>query len=247
MDDERILEFQANTANGIARKLNGSRRNTAVTRATKLLLGRIVGAGNSLRVLHKHAPHNFDFDGAMILRGIYDAMLQALFILHDPTKRNERAQDYLDFYWVEKKKAIELFDAKRTHLSRRISQSARRPKAEPAIEQEIQRVRPKYENSTGKLRGHWYKGSLRDVAAAVGLEAEYEILQKQLSGAVHASAYTLKDGPYYRGFLLMALAWRLSFRVLGSFAEYSEIQLDEPERELVGMSSTSIFDLPNTA
>ncbi|NQU21375.1 MAG: hypothetical protein HQ567_08840 [Candidatus Nealsonbacteria bacterium] len=247
MDDEQILEFQANTANGIVCRLNASRRDTAVTRAIELLLGRIVGAGNSLRVLHNHAPHEFDFDGAMILRGIYDAMLQALFILHDPAKRDERAQDYLDFYWVEKEKTIGLFDGNRTYLSRRISQSARRPSAEPAIKQEIQRVRPRFENSNGRLRNHWYKGSLRELAGAVGFEAEYEILQQQLSGAVHASAYTLQDGSYYRGFLLLDFAWRLSFRVLGSAAEYVGIELDEAERELVGLSRTNVFDLPNTS
>ena len=143
---------------------------------------------------------------------------------------------------MEKMRAIGVFDRNPTSLARRISQSSKRPSAESAIEQEFQRVRKRFENSKGNLREHWYVGTLRDLAAAVGFESEYELLQKQLSGAVHASPFALKEGSYYRGFLLADLAWRFSFRVLGSFAEYAQITLDISESELVSLAAPNIFE-----
>lgn len=126
MTEDQLLEIQATAANAIVRRLNAARREGPVTVAIELLLGRIVGAGNSLRVLREHSPHDFVFDGAMILRGIYDAMLQALFILIDASRREDRARQYLDYRWVEKQNAIHLFDRSPTYVGRRVSESPRR-------------------------------------------------------------------------------------------------------------------------
>jgi hypothetical protein len=242
LTDSDILEFLAGNANVIVGKLNSARRDGPVTSAVELLLRRIVGAGNSLHVLRKHSPHDFAFDGAMILRGMYDAMLQALFILSDPEQRESRAGNYLDFRWVEKKDAIQVFDNSPTCFGQRISQSPRRVGAEPAIDREYARVCPKFKNAKGKDRDRWYKGSLRDLAKATDLESEYEILQKQLSGTVHSSAYALQEKSAYEGYVLMNLAWKFSFRVLGKFAEYAQVALDEHESELVSWSQLNSFD-----
>lgn len=242
MTDDQILDFQANTANGIVARLNKARQNGPVTEAIELLLGRIVGAGNSLLVLRDKSPHNFIFDGAMVLRGVYDAMLQALYILKDASARNERARLYLDYFWVEKKSTLELLDRNPTQFAKRISQSPRRTNAEPAIESEYQRVLPQFQNKKGKPRDHWYEGNLRDLARSVGLEPEYEILQRQLSGVVHSSSYALREGMPMGDFLLLDLVWRFSFRVLGQFAEYAGIALDKVELDLVSISNGIVFD-----
>jgi hypothetical protein len=243
MSDDDILEVQATIANAIVAKINDARRQSPVTETIELLLRRIVGAGNSLRVLREHAPHDFASDGVMILRGIYDAMLQALYVLVDSRRWEERARLYLDFYWVEKEKAIHLFDNSQTYLGGRISKSLRRGSVEPAIEQEIQRVRPMFENAKGKIREHWYEGNLRDLANAVGFEAEYELFQKHSSGVVHSSAYALREGMPIRDFLLMDLAWRFSFRVLGKFAEFADVTLNVDERELIRLAENNVFDI----
>lgn len=246
MTDDEMLEFRARTANAIVKKLKDARRESPVTIAIELLLNRIIGSGNSLRVLREHAPHEFTFDGAMILRGIYDTMLQALFILADPQHQETRAVQYLDYFWVEKHKAIHLFDNSDTYLGHRISNSPRRANTEPAIEQEFQKVRQKYEvGKKGKLRDHWYEGSLCDLAKDVGVGSEYDILQKQLSGIVHSSAYALQQTiPTYNELVLLNFAWRFSFRVLGKYAEYAKITLDKCEGELVRRSELNIFSDP---
>ena len=247
MTDSQIIEVQAQIANSIAKKLNENRKATTVTNAIELLMIRIVAAGNSLRVLQEHAPHDVAFDGAMILRGIYDSMLQALYILNDPPCQEARAALYLEYRWIEKRKRIELFDSNSTTLAQRLSQSPLRQSTEPAIDREFQRVRGNYENSKQRLRNHWYEGSLRDLATTTGFESEYEVLQQLLSGAVHASSLALQEGPNFEGFLVMDFAWRFSLRVLGKFAEYANIKLDDVETTLIRSASENVLNFEPTA
>jgi hypothetical protein len=223
MTDDQLCDFKAKIANDIVSKLNAARQENAVTNAIELLLGRIVAAGNSLRVLNDNAPHDIAFDGAMILRGIYDAMLQALYILKDPQHQNTRAEDYLDFFWIEKRNMQKRAVCSSTAFGKQMATSKLRAVAEPATEHEYNRVYTKFKNMKGpKTRDHWYKGSLRDLAKEVGLESEYELLQEQLSGAVHASAFALKAQRVIHGNVLMTFAWKFSFRVLGLFAKYAK-------------------------
>jgi hypothetical protein len=246
MTNNEMFEIQASNANNIVAKCNDVRRKNSVTNAIGLLLGRIVGAGNSLRVLREHAPHDFTFDGSMILRGIYDAMLQALFILSNPQFQEARASQYLDYSCVEKHKAIDLFDKSQTHLGHRISKSTRRANAEPEIEQEFQKVRQQFESKDGKVRKQWHEGTLRDLAKDVGLESEYEILQKQLSGIVHSSAWAFQNfAAIYNPDLLQTFAWKFSFRVLGKYTCYAGVTLDEIESGLVRRSEFNIFSDQN--
>jgi hypothetical protein len=246
MTDDEILENEKTIANGIVTKLNSVSKPGTVTKAAELLLRSIVSSGNALYFLRQASlscpQYDFALDGAAILRRIYDAMLQALFILSDPTECEGRAQLYLDYYWVERYVAISLFDKNPTAIANVVKTSPKRKVAEPAIECEFQRVKSKFLTKKGEPRRCWYQGNLRDIAKQVGLESEYELLQKQLSGAVHSSPLFLKDGSIYTGFLLADLSWRFSFRVLGRFAEYKGVALDEIEQDMVKDSSKNIFD-----
>jgi hypothetical protein len=242
MDDDAILERERAIANSIVEKLNAVAKPDVVTEAVELLLRRIVDAGNSLDVLRNSAPHDFAFDGAMILRGIYDAMLQALYILNDPAKREQRAYLYLDYYWIERREAIRRIDKNPTFLAKRIKNSPKRPKAEPEIEERFNQVKCHFLKRKGQLRWTWYEGNLRTLAQEVGFETEYELLQKQLSGAVLSWPMDLKDGPIFSGFLLLDLAWRFSFRVLGKFAEFKGAILSKDEQEMVRDSFGNIYD-----
>jgi hypothetical protein len=243
----QLLGMQQGIANQIVAKLNASQRPGAVTRATELLLTRIVAGGNSLAVLRQSNAHPYTFDEAMIVRGIYDAMLQALYILDDVATWDERAQLYLDWYWIEKKDEIERYDNSSTFLAQRMSKSPRRPAAEPFFEKKYQETFHKYATKKGnKARQHWYCGSLRDLAKALtpSLESEYELLQAYLSGPTHSSVYALSEPPVFDKEMLADFAWRFSYRVLGRFAHYKGITLTEDEQGMIALATGNIFNLP---
>ena len=160
----------------------------------------------------------------------------------DPAKQDERAQLYFDFMDVERKRRIDLMDASETNLAKHVSGSSKRPKAEPAIKGRFDAVKPKFTTKRGKPRETWYPGSLRDLAKASGVESEYELMQKFLSGVVHSSPLTLSEGPIVRGVLLRDWHWRFAFRILGAYAEYKAVTLDKTETDLIGSARTNVFN-----
>lgn len=243
LSDDQILESQRALANGIVTKLNAVQKPGPVAAAIEMIATRLAASGDSLAVLRSNSPHDYRFDAASILRTIYDVMLQGLYIMADPAKREERAQLYLDFMWVERKRRLELMDSSGTDLAKRISGSPKRPNAEPAIEEQFEDVRVKYTSKKGKVRDNWYPGSLRDLAKAAELEAEYELMQKFLSGVVHSSPLTLKDGPLISDYQLIDWHWVFAFRIHGAYAEYKGVTLDETEKELIDSARRNVFDL----
>jgi hypothetical protein len=247
MSIEQLLGMQQDMANEIVAKLNACQRPGVVTRAIELLLTRIVAGGNSLSVLRQSNVHPYTFDEAMIVRGIYDAMLQALYILDDVATCDERGELYLDWYWIEKNDEIERYDSNPTFLAQRMSKSPRRPATEPFFEKKYRESFPKYATKKGdKTRQHWYCGSLRELAKGITpcLESEYELLQAYLSGPTHSSVYALTEPPVFDKELLADFAWRFSYRVLGKFARYKGITLTEDEQGMIALATENIFNLP---
>jgi len=210
----------------------------------EMIARRIVASGNSLAVLRNNAVPDYEFDAASILRSIYDAMLQGLYIMVDPNRRDGRAQLFLDFRDIERKRRIELLDASGTDLAKRVRNSPKRPNAEREMEKRYMAVKARYLNRKGKERNTWYSGSLRDLAKTVGLESEYELIQRFLSGVVHSSPLTIEEGPCVTDFLLMDWHWRFAFRILGAYAEYKEVALDQTEKDLIASSGQNVFKLP---
>ena len=242
MSDGQVLECQGAVANGLVKKLNAVKATGPAAVAIEMIASRIVASGSSLTVLRNHAPHDWGFDGASILRNIYDVMLQGMYIVADPCMRENRAQLYLGFMDVERKRRIELLDSSGTDLAKRISGSPKRPAAEPEIEKRFNAIKVNYQTKAGKIRETWYPGTLRDLARTAGLEPEYELMQKSLSGAVHSSPLTLKEGPFVKDFLLMDWHWRFAFRILGAYADYKKVALDKTEQGLVESARQNVFD-----
>ncbi len=241
--DTVLSDRLAKIGDSIIEKLNALKRTDVVTRTIEGIFGRMVQSGISLRNLLGGSEHDWHCDGASILRTIYDGSLQALYILFDPLKAEELGTRYVDFGMVEKIVMIKLFDKQATDLSRRMSKSAKRATAEPALLVEYERVNKKYGyDRMKKPPKNWYKGSLANVAETVGYLAEYELLQKQLSAIVHSSYSGLRDKQGYTGPQVMLLYWHFSFRVLGRMAEVAGIELTKGEQELVENARRNVFD-----
>lgn len=84
------------------------------------------------------------------------------------------------------------------------------------------------------------------MAKSVDLEEEYELLQSQLSGAVHSSIHAVRQGAIIPEQHLVVTAWQFVLRVLGKFAEHKGIDLiqaglTEDERQVVLSSHESIY------
>ena len=77
-----------------------------VARAQLYFLVRVCNTWQSIRTLRKHSPDEKGFmvDAGMLLRAMFDAYLQAEYVLSEPSKALERANDYLDFEHVERYK-----------------------------------------------------------------------------------------------------------------------------------------------
>lgn len=240
----QIFDFYTKTGNTILARVNESQKSDDVVQATNLLMARLVQSGNTLRVLHDNATqHDWRLDGASILRTSYDAMLQALYIFHDSTKCEELARRFLDFRIIEHENLLRLFDKSSTTLSQQMANSPRRKVCEPAIKKEFERVCQKYSiDGEKRLPVNWYETNLRELAMKAGYEAEYEILQKQLSAIVHSSVFGIDGTSFFKPIDLMRFQWSFAFRVLDKVATFAGVELSTAESNLLNLSEPNIFD-----
>ena len=189
------------------------------------------------------ARHDVNPDGATILRSMYDAMLQAVYILKDPAKREERAALFMDFFWIEQERLIRLLDKNPTILAQQVSSSPLRSQHEETLKENLARIRKKYLASDGKIRRNWYSGNLCYLASEVDLEHEYKLVQRVLSLMVHSSPFALRGGgPVIAGTHLVTDAWLLGLRVLGYIAEAAGVKLDKDEQEAIELAQKPLFD-----
>ena len=112
-----------------------------------------------------------------LLRAMYDAHLQALYILANDHQANARAQLFLDYRWIEQRRMQNLIERNETDMARALLRSPKRAEGEAEREENFQRLKPKYLTKDGKrLRRDWYEGNLFDLAKGVGLGPECELL-----------------------------------------------------------------------
>jgi hypothetical protein len=249
-DEQRIWDFYQQIFNKIASALHHGEPDDAVTTAVGLLMKRAYLYTASLWTLRCHAQHDSSLEGAGVLRMLYDASLQALYILADASKAEERAELYLNYLYIEKDRLRAWFDKRQNPLAQRLSNSPRRATTEPSLNQKIDLVQEKYKQNNGKYRLHWYSGNLKCLAKSVGLEEEYEILQFQLSGAIHSSISATSQGAFFQEQELVLVAWKFVLRVLGRFAEYKKIDFDQvgltaDECKVISLSYVIIFEMMN--
>ena len=208
--------------------LNKHGKKDVIAQAITLLQNRILQSTTTLWLLCCEARHPWDADGALILRAIYDASLQLLYILNKPELREQRASQYLDFVWIEKDWVRKWGDKYSSPLAKKFRKSPMRIVGEPVLDKNLRRIRSQYLTSAGKeWRQTWYKGSLRNLAEELGLQEEYDLLQKQLSGAVHSSPHTLHHGPVIKGTHHITWAWQITFRVIDCVVRWNELERDD--------------------
>lgn len=194
----------------------------------------------TLRVLQVHARHDFLLDGLTLLRAMYDAHLQALYILADSEQADARAKLFFEHQGIEQQRWYKLIERSPTRLARMELPLG------PEVEAAFKGLRPKFLAPNGRdVRRDWYPGNLRELAHEVGLDSEYEILQRDLSGAVHSTPTALLSGSIFsEPKQLLLVGWKLFFRVLGRIAHHHGILLDAEHERATQEAMSNLYDLP---
>jgi hypothetical protein len=241
-DEDEYNELCASYANEMLDALQQQGKKGTVTEALTPLINRAMRSVESLTFLFNRNPNDAAYDGAMILRGIYDAHLQALYILKDP---ESRARLYLDFYWVEWDKLRGILLTDPSSMAKQLMSSPRRAASEVYEQARFDAVKQKYlKRPAGTAcRNTWYEGTLAELAKAVGYEAEYSMFSLQINGVVHSSVFSLKSHPTLGGRTLIYLAWTLVHRTLVKTAEHELITLTPELKEAMAHSNESFFHM----
>ena len=219
---------------------NARSENDDVARALLFFLVRVANTWRSIRTLRNNTPdeEGFAVDAGTLLRAMFDAYIQAEFVIHDRNAARERARDYFDFEHVERYKLVNSVMKHDTPLSDHLKASPRRPEGEKRVQQEYDRVKERYfverKRADGTMkrgpgtRNTWYAANLADLARTVGKEDEYDSLLKTFHGCVHSSPIAVGRGPVVSPQHVVDWASTVAARVAKLTVEYHGIELDEP-------------------
>ncbi len=241
-NDDEAIEFWHEAGNVILRRINESGKTGVVVEATNRLMGRIVQSGNSLSTLYYNAQHDWSWDGAALLRIIYDTMIQALYVMHDPSERDVLAQRFLDYEAIEHRKSVRVIDRRETAMAKQLADSPKRAASEREWKDKFDRVCTKYGYNPDKPPQHWYSGALKELADKAGYKTEFEFIHPQLSGAVHSSYFAIRGNMPYSRYHYVHMGQLMAFRVVASLAEYAGIAFDEVESFMVKVARANFLD-----
>lgn len=245
-NDDEAIEFWHEAGNEILRRINESGQTGDVVQATNALMGRIVHSGNTLASLYYHAQHDWSWDGAALVRIIYDTMIQALYIMHDAGECEVLAQRFLDYAAVEHQKGVRIVDRRETDMSKRLADSSKRAAVENLWSKEYSRVCSKYGYNPAKPPQHWYSGALKELAETAGYKTEFEFLHPQLSGAVHSSYFAIRNNMPYSRYHFVHIGQLMAFRVVAKLAEYAGVAFDEVESFMVKVARANFLNRDRT-
>ena len=245
-DDEMLIWARASEIfQSIIARLNETDSETVHARAARYLHARMTGSMDSILFLCRFAQHDFTSDASALLRCMYDTLIQAIYMLHIPNKRDDRGQLYLDYYWVQKYRMISLVDKNQTGLAKHLRTSDKRTEGEKRIIDEFDKIKHKYatKGNQNRPRKNWYPGTLRELALEVGYEDEYEIVQLLFGGIVHSSPYATIHGSAFDGEHLHLLGMHLTMRYLAIVGRSQGISFTDEEEDFIEQAEKAWFDM----
>lgn len=187
-------------------------------------------------------------DCGAIVRCMYDAYLQAVYVWQNPDSRDERGTLYLQYRFIERYKMVtdglSLGDA----LSRHLAGSPRRAQSEKAMLQDYDRVKDRYPKPKGRgVRNHWYPHEdLRKLAKDIGKESEYVWMVKTLNGAVHTGPWAMTEGPILPGARTLSIAEGVLAHTAKMLMENEELVLDGPSQALLDAYKSDFVSVPTS-
>jgi len=216
----------------------------------------------SLGCLTAHAANHWDSDGAAILRGSYEAMLQVLHLFQDPHRVEARARSCLNYTWVQRHRMRELFRSSGTDLGTAALMGPKFREIEPEIDKgllqcgegfltregvkHLARQGPKYLlSNNAAYRMNWFEGSWKSLATEAGYEREHGILYSDLSSAAHSSPMGVLVGAINRRKQIPYLASRCALRAAGRIGLHFKFKWSELEALAIERAGRVFFNLPD--
>jgi hypothetical protein len=257
-DDEDALgdRFDEHIRDLIGYVINASMspsREDQVAAALLCLLVRVANSWRSIRTLRTHTPDadGFAVDAGAILRAMFDAYLQAEYIVSDQEQSHSRASLYFDFEHVEKYKHMQKWMEHNNSMTERLKKSPHRPAGERNVREQYDRVKDRFlvekrqKDGTIKrgpaTRNQWFSGDLRTIAKGLGKLDEYDLLLASLHGCVHSSVRALKVGPPVSGDHVLFWATTVVARIINLNVRYNNIPLSELNANLIGRLNAPYF------
>jgi hypothetical protein len=182
---------------------------------------------------------------------MFDAYLQADYIVHDRAVSQSLAADYFDFENVDRYKTFKKWMSHNNPWVDRLKESPNRPSGEPALIAAYEKVKGRFARPKRKtdspdikdsdLRNQWYAGDLRQIARQLGKLDEYDILLAAFHGCVHSSANALRHGPPLKAENLMMWASTIAARVMQLNLSYHHVQLSDTNQAIMAIYNRPYF------
>lgn len=261
-DEKFICDCQAEVCDYVRREAGRCAGDGGVAGAWALLNERIGEGYLSARMLREFARHDWAVDGVIILRTLYDATMQLLWLLADPDDRPNRAKMYHDFLEIETHRMFHRVVSSGTEMGAAIAKSPRLPAGEKQRQERLRTVGETYLSNKGRklfnergdsylteptaeYRKHWYPFSnLAKLAAKLRYDSEYRLFQQDLSASVHASPWSLINGPTIKPEFVLTWALTLGLRAAGAVAETYSIPLNKDQAEMIDHAKRNMYDKP---
>ncbi|HNO79054.1 MAG TPA: DUF5677 domain-containing protein [Phycisphaerae bacterium] len=218
--------------------INGSAGDEAI----KALVVHIQNNWTALRFIHEGAQASgreiaVANPAVALIRCMYDALLQALYIAHDSERRDALGEDYLDYAYIREYKDMQLIINGSDSLSKRLANSPLRIAREPEIRANYAKHKSRYLAGEKGVRDKWYEArNLWEIASLVGKSSEYGWYCTLSNGSIHADSRVVQHGPrlYFSG-ELYPIAANVACQAIKLLTKELDIQLSKENADLLNL------------
>ncbi|WP_286764269.1 DUF5677 domain-containing protein [Rhodopirellula sp. UBA1907] len=244
MDKEKLTndsvdETMLDLLKSVIGQANEKIEDNDIGRALLFFTVRIANTWRSIRTLRNNTAdaEGFTVDAGTLLRAMFDAYLQAEYIVHEPNLADQLASDYLEFEHVERFKSMTAVMKHENSLSEHLKASPKRTAGEARINTEYDRVKSRYfirkKRADGTIkvgpatRNTWHENNLAEIARLLGKEDEYDTLLRNFHGCVHSSPFAVRSGPMLAGEHVVDWASTIAARVAKLNVDHHNLRISE--------------------
>jgi len=176
---------------------------------------------------------------------MYDAYLQAAFMVSDPKKQKERAQQYFDFAIIDRHELQQRVLKMNNSFGNALKARPRRSEGEKGLKEKYDRVKTPFLKRDGKTRDKWYEcnaGTLADVAKR---KEEYQVFLFALHPCVHSAASAIAYHPMITPGNLDSTSTALVARVALLIIRHNNLNASKEEMEALEACEEDTLNLPD--